>query len=224
MAEQEDTGLLREIDEELRQEQAASLAKQYGKYVVAGAILLVVGVGGYKAWDTYQQDQRVASTAAYLDAMALAEAGNAGDAASQFESLVADGAGALDQLARLRRAALLAEADDVVGAIAAYRAIAGDESVEHDIRALAAIYLSTHLLNQGDAEGARAAVAPYTSGPGPWRYAALEAAALADLELGDDDAARTNLNVIAESNAAPRDMRSRAAVLLRTMPEAGDNG
>ena len=53
MADQQDDGLLREIDEELRQEQAQKLWKTYGKYVIAVAVAVVAVVAGYQGYRAY---------------------------------------------------------------------------------------------------------------------------------------------------------------------------
>ena len=47
MVDQRDS-LAREIDEELRREQLLKLWEQYGTYVIAAAVLIIAGIGGYK--------------------------------------------------------------------------------------------------------------------------------------------------------------------------------
>ena len=46
--------LLREVDEELRRDQAHKIWEQYGTYIVGGVIALLVCVGGYKWWQGRQ--------------------------------------------------------------------------------------------------------------------------------------------------------------------------
>ena len=58
MAEPIEDGIFREIDEELRQENFAKLWKKYGNLIIAGAIVLVVAVGGYQGWRNYDLNAR----------------------------------------------------------------------------------------------------------------------------------------------------------------------
>ena len=49
MADQQDI-LLREIDEELKQENLQQIWNKYGTLIVGGAFLLVAGVAGFQGW------------------------------------------------------------------------------------------------------------------------------------------------------------------------------
>ena len=60
--------LFDEVDEEVRRDQLKRLWDQYSIYIVAGALLIIAAVGG---WRGYQ----------YLEAKKAAEAGSAFDAA-----------------------------------------------------------------------------------------------------------------------------------------------
>ena len=54
----EDEILFQEIDEELRHDQWHKLWQAYGKYAVAAAVVLVLGVAGYKGWQSYDISSR----------------------------------------------------------------------------------------------------------------------------------------------------------------------
>ena len=222
VAEQEDTGLLREIDEELRQDKLTAATKTYGKYVIAAAILLVTGVAGFKGWQSYDRNARMETTSAYIEATTLADRGDAA-AIDSLATVAQTGAGDVKLLAELRRAQVLAENGDVDAAISIYRQVSSDTSIDKEYRSLAALYLATHLLNRGEVSEARSVAAKMTDAGNPYQFAALEVTALADLENGDPEAARGNLNVILDSDNAPQGVRSRAAILIRTLP-GGVNG
>ncbi|MEQ8666160.1 MAG: tetratricopeptide repeat protein [Rhodospirillales bacterium] len=223
MADQEDTGLLREIDEELRQDQLTAAAKTYGKYVIAAAVLLIAGIGGYKGWQTHERNNRMEATSSYLDATMLADEGDAA-ALDLLARLGTTAAGDIDVLADMRRAQYLAETGDVDGAISVYRRIVSDNSAPEEYRGLASLYLATHLLDTGETVDARSLAASMTDAGNPLQFAALEVTALADLEAGDTEAAKGSLNTIVESPDAPQGIRSRASVLLRTLPDGANGG
>ena len=41
-----------EVNEELKQERAAELWKKYGRYITAGLIIVILGIGGFQYWKT----------------------------------------------------------------------------------------------------------------------------------------------------------------------------
>ena len=68
----EDDILFEEIDDELRHDQANKLWQAYGQYVIGLAVAIVVGVGGYQAWRSYDLSTRQASGERFAAAMTLA--------------------------------------------------------------------------------------------------------------------------------------------------------
>ena len=73
--------VFREVDEELRQDQFKQLWKRYGAIMVGAALLLVAAVGGYQAWQSWQQERRAELSDRYAEAIDLLNAGD--DAAGQ---------------------------------------------------------------------------------------------------------------------------------------------
>ena len=71
MAEDTDDHLFEEIEEDLRAERYAKLWKRYGKFVIAGFIALIVGVAGFKGWQTYDQKIRAEQSNQYATAARL---------------------------------------------------------------------------------------------------------------------------------------------------------
>ena len=59
MAEEQDI-LLREIDEELKQESLQKIWRKYSTLIIGTAFLLVACVAGYKGWQVYELNNRVA--------------------------------------------------------------------------------------------------------------------------------------------------------------------
>ena len=50
--------IFREVDEDLRREQYKRLWDRFGGYVIGLAVLIVVAVGGYKAWEWWETQPR----------------------------------------------------------------------------------------------------------------------------------------------------------------------
>ena len=89
MVEQRDL-LAREIDEELRREQLLKIWEQYGTYIIAVAVLIIVGVGGVKY---YQHRTAVAAEAAGGRFVTAARqiADSKSDARKELEGIAAEG-------------------------------------------------------------------------------------------------------------------------------------
>src|SRR5690606_40195086 len=62
---------IREVDEAVRQEQWLKLWKQYGNYVVAAALAVVIGTAAGVAWRTWQHNQRLDDARRYAAAQQM---------------------------------------------------------------------------------------------------------------------------------------------------------
>ena len=61
---------LREVDENLRRDQAAAMARRFGPMIIGGVLLLLVAIGGWMYW----QDRQAKATA--VDSETLSSAMN----------------------------------------------------------------------------------------------------------------------------------------------------
>ena len=82
--------IFQEVEEDVRRERYEQLWKKYGNYMVAAAIVVVMAVGGYQLWKTYDLRQREQISDRYQAAQALAAAGNAPQAETAFLELSKD--------------------------------------------------------------------------------------------------------------------------------------
>ena len=101
---QQDDGLLREVEEELRRERLEKIWKQYGTYIVAAAAAIVFGVLGFKYWESSRLTAAQEAGARYEEAMLLVNDKKEGSAEKEFEKIAVDGAGGYRALAQLQLA------------------------------------------------------------------------------------------------------------------------
>lgn len=221
MGEKSDIGLLREIDEELRQEHYAGLWSRYGSMVIAAAVVLIGSVAGYKGWQSYDLSQRTTLSQQFAAATAAADSGDLIGAQEQFSRLAHDGAAGYRVLAGFRTAALLARNGDPVGAAAAFRALTTDPDTPTHYRDLATILGAVNGLNAGESpSNIAASLVPITGHQNPWRHMAQEVAALAYLETGSHKDAADLLTGLSSDNTAPAGVRSRAQEMLLVLDES----
>jgi hypothetical protein len=208
--------LFDEVNEDLRAERMRRLATRYGGLFVALALLVILGVAGQQGWRWWQQRQAEQTAAAFLAATTLAAApGTDGQAAAdRFLRVAADAPAGYATLARLRAAALKAEAGDRAGALALWDGIARDAAVVPLYRDLATLLWGLHALDAEDPALIETRLAPLARGDGIWRHSAQELAGVAALRRGATAEAQRLLGALAADQSAPEGVRQRAGRLL----------
>ena len=205
--------VFREVDEEVRREQLLKLWQRHSRHVIgalAAIVVLVLAIVGWREWQERQRNERAN---AYLAAAAMAP----GEAVEALEELGGRGGG-YAVLARLRRAASLAELDRKAEALAAFDEIARDRNVPQPYRDLAVLLYAQNGLGQTDAADLVRRLEPLTATENPWRFTALELTALAELSAGNAAKARVLFLTIADDPGAPAGLRGRAAEIAGTLP------
>jgi hypothetical protein len=206
-----------DVDEEVRRDQAFKYWQRYGKYMVAGAVAIVVATGGYVAWRDWDRKQAAAEGARFIAATDLAAQGQAAPAATAFADIVKDGRAGYAALARLREAALKSDAGDAAGAAEIYRAIAADSNVERDLRDAASVLAALQVAGTADPAELERQLAPLTTPRSAWRHVAWEAIAIAAMRSGDTAKARELYAKISDDAGAPAGLRARAAEMLAVL-------
>ena len=103
--------IFREVDEEIRHERYKRLWDRFGPYLIAVALLIVVGTAAYRGWVYWRETEAQASGDVFVQAVRLAEEGKFADAEARLGEL-SDAPGGYPSLARLRAASLQAQAGD----------------------------------------------------------------------------------------------------------------
>ena len=211
-----------EVEEDLRAERAQQLLKRYGGLIVAVLVLIVAGVAGWEGWRWYQARQDAAAAVEFLTAMNLAtptatgttSAANRTVAIAAFGQIGKSGPEGYATLARLRDAALKADAGDLPGATVLWDQVAADGAADPLLRDLATLSWAQHYIDTGDPGLLEGRLKVLASPDNPWRTLAEEQLALLDLRLGKTDQAKTTLRRLAQDVMAPSGVRGRASGLL----------
>ena len=203
-----------EVEEDLRAERMKRLLARYGGLLAGLMLLVVAGVAGMQGWRWWQSRQAAEVAGTYLAVnKAAAEPGaDAKASADRFAALAAEAPPGYRSLARLRAAALKAEAGDRAGALALWDEIARDSSVDPLYRDLGTVMWGLHSLGEGDQAAIESRLAPLAEGP--WRASVQEIRALAALGRGATEEARQLLTELTTNPATPQGVRDRAGKLL----------
>lgn len=205
--------LIKEVDEELRQEQLETLWKRYGSLMIGAAVAVVLAVAGTQGWTTWQANQRQESGAKFTEASQLLQQGATDKAAEALTKLTAEGTAGYRVLAELQLGDVKQQAGDLAGAAAIYEKVAAGnaDAVYRDLATLKAAYLK---LDIGDAAQVEKMVERLAVESSAWRHSAREVQALAALKRGESDKAAELFRKIADDPASPQGVRARAAEML----------
>jgi hypothetical protein len=215
--------IFQEVDEEVRRERLQKLWERYGNFVIAGCILIVVGVGAWRGYEWWQNKKAGESGVAFENAVMLAQAGKHQEADVAFAKLAGDGTAGYRTLSRLREASELA-ATDKSASVKAYDEIADDKSVGPVIQQLAAVRAGYLLVDTAPYSEMRTRLEPLTAADKVYRHSARELLALSAWKSGDTSAVKQWTGMIIGDPRSPDGTRSRAEVLSELIAAAGDKG
>jgi len=217
VADQVQDSLFREIDEELRQEHYAKLWKRYGKYIIAAAVLLVVGVAGYQGWRNWDIQSRQAQSEQFEAALELKRGGDLDAARNAFAEMAEDAGKGYATLARFQEAAVLEQKGDTQGAVALYSELAGETSLPERFRNLAVILGALLEMDSADPAALTERLEPLTASDSPWRFSALEITAFVARKSGDTGKAKEIFERLVNDAEAPQGVRTRASEMLAAL-------
>lgn len=219
MADQNDS-FIREVNDELRSEQMQRTWRKLGPAIITAAVLVVLGTAGYRVYDYWTDDRSSQSGDQFLAAQKLAADGKNDQALKAFDALEKTGFGSYPVLAQFRAASLLAQKGDQAGAISAFQALAKDNSVPQALRDVAHIRAGWLLIDNGTYDQVAAEVSVLAVPGQALRSSAREALGLAAYKAGQLDRAREWFQQITEDVQSPRNVSSRAQIMLDNIAAA----
>ena len=219
MADQTDDALIREINEDLREEQMKKLWQRYGGYVVGVALLIVVIVAGYQGWKQYDISTRSSEGEQFHTALQLVRSGNDAQAMAAMRTLSEDASTGYGVLAQFQEAALLAKQGDAPGAASLYKQIARENTGNVALSGLANILGVMVEVNAGgyDRLALELRLAAIAEDSHPYRHSAWELLGVIALDAGDAAKAREAFAQLANDASAPQGLRERAVNLLQNL-------
>ncbi len=179
--------IFHEVDEEVRREQLKQLWQRYNNLIIAVALLIIVGVGGWRAYEWWEGKKAAESGAAFDAAVLLAEQGKTSEAEAAFADLVRNGTPSYKILGKLREAAVVAKRDPKA-AVQLYDEVAADGAADAVMRDLAALRAGYLLVDTGSYEDVRQRLEPLTAAGRPFRHSARGLLALSAWRAHDSAA------------------------------------
>jgi hypothetical protein len=212
--------IFHEVDEEVRRERLQKLWERYSIYIIAVAVLIVAGIGGWRGYQWWEAKKAAEAGAAFEAAVTLSEQGKHAEAEAAFAKVAAQAPSGYRALARLRAAAELA-ATDPKQAVKAYDELAGDGSLGETMQDLAAVRAGLLLVDSAALSQMRQRLEPLTAPGRTFRHTARELLALSAWRSGDVTAAKHFIDMIAADGETPAGTRARIDVLSALLAASG---
>jgi hypothetical protein len=208
---------VREVDENLRRDQARDFLKKNGPWIVGAILLFLAAVAGWLYWQDRQLKQAELETERLNTVMTQLGAGQVAQSSQQLAALEKSNAEGVSAVARLTKAAVALEKADRKAAIDQYRSVMEDKGLAQPYRDLATVRLTALEFDQMKPDDVIARLKPLAVAGNPWFGSAGEMTAMALLKLGRKDEAGRLFAAIAADTKAPETIRSRAVQIAGTL-------
>jgi hypothetical protein len=212
--------MAREIDEELRREQLLKLWDKYGTLVLAAALVLIVGVGGWKYYQYRQVQANEAASTQYIVALGDLAAKRSYEGHKRLEDLLANAPPGYAALARLRLAASEEAEGNAIDALAAYDQVVKDDSVDPILQDYARLQIAMLKFDTVTFPELRNQLSPLANDRSPWRYSARELLGMGAMKAGSPLEARNHFQRLLSDRGTPAGIAERARVMLALLDEA----
>ncbi|WP_416831383.1 MAG: tetratricopeptide repeat protein [Erythrobacter sp.] len=206
----EDEILMREIDEAVRQDDAAQFFKKYGAALGGALAVLLVTMFGYWYWDSTREAELERQSEAIISALDSVDANDFAGASEKVAGLVEDGSPGARTVARFLQAGAALEQGETARAVELYAAVVADTDAPQPLRDLALIREVSANFDDREPADIIAKLEPLAVPGNEFFGSAGELVAIAHLEAGNRDRAGALFAEIAKDEDMPETLRSRA--------------
>lgn len=207
---QPNEAFLREVDEELRKDQAVALWRRWGVVAIVVIVVALAALGGWLWWQSHRQNVAGEQGVKFNQALDDLGANQPAKAAPALTELAKDGTVGYAALAKFTEADVLLQKNDLKGAAAKFAAVAGDDKVAQPLRDLALVRQTTAEYDSLQPQVVIDRMRPLAVKGNAWFGSAGEMTAVAHLRMGRRDLAGRLFGDIARDNGVPQSIRQRA--------------
>ncbi len=207
----------KEVDENLRRDQARDFAKKHGTLIIAAAVLFLAAVGGWIYWQNRQKQQAAEQSETLSQIYTDIGSGKTANVPQRLDALSEGRNDVVRASALFARASVALQAGDRNLAIAKFREAQNDSGLPQPYRDLAIVRVTALEFDALKPEQVIARLQPLAKAGNPWFGSAGELTAMAMLKQGKRQEAGRMFAAIAADTQAPETMRSRAVQIAGTL-------
>jgi hypothetical protein len=205
--------IFREIDDDIRRDQAIDVWRKYGPLFFAFGLILVAATAGYRFYTHYETQKAEALGARFQSALEASAAGKADEALREFTSIAADGGAGYALLSRFRLAVERSLTDKGEGA-KLFDGLASDATLPPVLRGLARLRAATLVADTVSLDELQTKLQVLIVPGGTWAGNARELIGLKTLKAGDLSGAGKIFDEIITDDIAPATLKQRVQVYL----------
>lgn len=216
-----DDSFIREVDEEMRQDRLQAFWSRFGKFIIGGAVLIVLAVAGYRGFEYYAQN-RAAGFGDRLEEIAkLSDQGRHDEVIAGLGKFSKEAGGEYPALARLRLGEEYLKKGEAETALKVLDALISDSSASYEYRDLARLRAGQIAIDIQDYASIKARLEPLTGEDNAYRYLAAEVLGISAMKSGDDNDALKWLKMIVDEGKAGPGVTGRANGLVNILAGRG---
>jgi hypothetical protein len=208
---------VREVDENLRRDQAAEFAKRFGPVIAVAVVVFLLAVGGYLFWQSRQRAAAEAATEQLATTLQDVGAGRVAAAPAKLQTLEQSDADGVRATAALSRAALALQQNNRKLATTIYAGIAADTGLAKPYRDLATVRGTALEFDALKPDEVIARLQPLATPGEPFFGSAGEMIGMALIAKGQKPAAAQLFAKIAADKGAPDSLRGRAVQMAGSL-------
>lgn len=209
-----DQAFLREVDEEYRRSQVADIVRDYGKWIIAGVVVLLLALAGWLYWNHRSEQQAEKQGEQYDAALMLVQQGQPEKATAELQKIAGNSAEGYAAMSKIAAANILLNRNNEKGAAAGFAEVAGNASYPQPIRDLALIRQTLAEYETLKPQQVIDRLKGLANPNSPWLGTAGEMVAAAYLKAGNRKEAGALYGQIAQGgDKVPESIRQRAVQL-----------
>jgi hypothetical protein len=213
--------LFQEVEERVRQDRFLSMAKRWGPWLLGAFVAMLLGIGGWQAWKSVQENSAREQADAFGAAQQQAREGEGEAAKLAFEAMSNEGPQAYRVMAMMERAGILETEGDLQAALAAFDA-AAEAARDPLMKQTAQLRAAYIVADTQDFQALQTRLQPLIDADGQISFLARELLAVEAWEAGQPDLARNTLNTLTLAFDAPESVRQRAQLALSVLGPAAE--
>lgn len=207
---QSNEAFLREVDEELRKDQALHVWQNYGRWIIGAVVAGLIAFAGWLYWQSHSDGRRGEEGEKLKAAVKALNENKAQEAEAPLKELAASSSAGFSATARFAQADTLLAKNDLKGGAAILAAIAADTGVPQEFRDLALIRQTAAEYDSLKPDQVVSRLGSIAVKDNPWFGSAGEMVAIAQVRMGKRAEAGKLYAEISKTNGVPQPIRTRA--------------
>ena len=207
---QSNEAFLREVDEELRKDQALHVWQNYGRWIIGAVVAGLIAFAGWLYWQSHSDGRRGEEGEKLKAAVKALNENKAQEAEAPLKELAASSSAGFSTTARFAQADTLLAKNDLKGGAAILAAIAADTGVPQEFRDLALIRQTATEYDSLKPDQVVSRLGGIAVKDNPWFGSAGEMVAIAQIRMGKRAEAGKLYAEISKTNGVPQPIRTRA--------------